>query len=437
VAIEFHRFSFLHEKQPLMPIKITAYCPPLLLQILLSFLLCPSTMLANDWPQWNGPNRDGLSAETGLLKSWPEGGPPLIWQIRDCGKGYAGPAIVDGYLYTLGSFDGKTFALALNAVTGSQIWRTELAPELTNGWGDGPRSTPTVNGNRVYVMTGQGTLAALRVSDGQLMWKKTMADLGGSTPGWGYCESVLVDGEAVLCTPGGEAGAVAALNKDTGELLWQSTEVADGAQYASIVKMTAPAGPQYIQLLEKRLIGLSTSDGSLLWEASWPGNNAVVPTPICHEDLVYVTSGSGAGCMLQQLNPDGTVTEVYRNKLMKNQHGGAIRVGTFVYGYSDSTGWLCQDLQTGKQAWRERDALGKGAIGYADGMLYCLDERTGTVVLIEASPEYWIEQGRLTLEPQSEIRSPSGGIWVHPVIANGKLYLRDQELLFCYDVKLE
>lgn len=392
-------------------------------------------MLANDWPQWNGPNRDGLSAETGLLKSWPQDGPPQIWQIQGCGKGYSGPAIVDDYLYTLGSVDGKTFALALDAATGNEIWRTELAPELTNGWGDGPRSTPTVNGNRVYVMTGQGTLAALRDSDGQVMWKKTMAELGGSTPGWGYCESVLVDGEAVLCTPGGEAGAVAALNKETGELLWQSSEVTDRAQYVSIVKMTATAGPQYIQLLEKRLIGLSTSDGSLLWEAPWPGNTAVVPTPICHEDLVYVTSGYGAGCMLQQCNPTGTVTEIYRNKVMKNQHGGAIRVGDFVYGYSDSTGWLCHHLQTGKQAWRERDALGKGAIGYADGMLYCLEERTGTVVLIEASPKAWNEHGRFTLAPLTEIRSPSGGIWVHPVIANGKLYLRDQELLFCYDVK--
>jgi len=415
--------------------KITDFCQPLLLQLFLSVVLCPSLVLANDWPQWQGPNRDGLSAETGLLKSWPEGGPPLVWLFRDCGKGYAGPAIADGHLYILGSRDGKTFAIALNTATGEEIWSTELGPKLTNRWGDGPRSTPTVDGNRVYVMTGHGTLAALRTGDGQLIWQKSMADLGGSTPGWGYCESVLIDGEAVLCTPGGEAGAVAALNKYTGALLWQSTEVADGAQYASIVKINAPTGPQYIQLLEKRVIGISTSDGSLLWEASWPGSTAVVPTPICHDNLVYVTSGYGAGCMLQQLNPDGTVTEVYRNKLMKNQHGGAIRVGDFVYGYSDGTGWLCHDLRIGKQAWRERDAFGKGAIGYADGMLYCLDEQTGTVVLIEASPEAWIEHGRFTLEPQTEIRSPSGGIWVHPVIANGKLYLRDQEFLFCYDVK--
>ena len=418
-----------------MQTKITDFCQPLLWQLFFSVVLCPSLALGNDWPQWQGPNRDGLSAETGLLKSWPEGGPPLIWLFRDCGKGYAGPAIAGGHVYTLGSRDGKTFAIALNTVTGEEIWSTELGPELANQWGDGPRSTPTVDGNRVYVMTGQGTLAALRTGDGQLIWQKTMADLGGSTPGWGYCESVLVDGDAVLCTPGGEAGAVAALNKYTGKLLWQSTEIADGAQYASIVKMNAPTGPQYIQLLEKRLIGLSTSDGSLLWDASWPGATAVVPTPICHDDLVYVTSGYGAGCMLQQLTPEGTVTEVYRNKVMKNQHGGAIRVGDFVYGYSDGAGWLCHNLRTGKRAWRERDALGKGAIGYADGMLYCLDERTGAVALIEASPEAWTEQGRFTLEPQSDIRSPSGGIWVHPVIANGKLYLRDQELLFCYDVK--
>ena len=204
--------------------KITDFCQPLLLQLFLSVVLCPSLVLANDWPQWQGPNRDGLSAETGLLKSWPEGGPPLIWLFRDCGKGYAGPAVAGGQVYILGSRDGKTFAIAMNTVRGKEIWSTELGPELTNHWGDGPRSTPTVDGNRVYVMTGQGTLAALRTGDGQLIWQKSMADLGGSTPGWGYCESVLIDGDAVLCTPGGEAGAVAALNKHTGALLWQSTE---------------------------------------------------------------------------------------------------------------------------------------------------------------------------------------------------------------------
>jgi outer membrane protein assembly factor BamB len=261
-----------------------------------------------------------------------------------------------------------------------------------------------------------------------------MQEMGGSTPAWGYCESVLIDGDRLLCTPGGASGTVAALNKLTGEVVWQSTEVTDGAHYSSIIRAEPHGQPQYIQLLEKRLIGLSVDDGRLLWETEWPGQVAMIPTPVFHNGFVYATAGYGVGCGLFEIGPDNSVTEVYRNKTMKSKHDGIVRLGNHIYGYSDGVGWLCQDFHTGEQVWRERQALGKGAIGYADGMLYCIDEKDGEVVLIDASPEGWKEHGRFTLEPQTENRSPSGAIWVHPVIVNGKLYLRDQELLFAFDV---
>jgi outer membrane protein assembly factor BamB len=262
-----------------------------------------------------------------------------------------------------------------------------------------------------------------------------MDSLGGKVPNWGHAESPVVDGNKVLVTPGGAKGAVAALDKLSGDLMWQSADVPDLAHYSSIVRGEFHRQPQYVQLLEKRLIGLSTEDGKLLWDVEWPGNVAVIPTPIVRNNQVFVTSGYNAGCMLVEVNAQNQARKVYENQFMKNQHGGVINVGNALYGYSDSAGWLCLNWRDGEVNWRERDALGKGAIGYADGRLYCVDESEGNVVLIDASPKGWTERGRFTLEPQSENRSQRGGIWVHPVVVNGMLFLRDQEYVYCYDVK--
>ena len=170
-------------------------------------------------------------------------------------------------------------------------------------------------------------------------------------------------------------------------------------------------------------------------EVEWPGNVAVIPTPIVRDDHVFVTSGYNAGCMLVKIDANNVATKVYENKVMKNQHGGVINVDKALYGFSDGVGWVSMDMGSGEVNWRERDALGKGAIGYADDRFYCVDEGEGHVVLIDASPQEWNERGRFTLSPQSQRRSPRGGIWVHPVVVNGMLFLRDQEYLYCYDVK--
>ncbi len=388
-----------------------------------------------DWPQWRGPQRDDVSRETGLLKHWPAEGPKRAWLFEKAGSGYSGFSVVGGKLFTIGTRDDREILLALDAITGKELWVAPFGEILSNNWGDGPRGTPTVDGDRVYALSGEGTLACFQLATGKVIWTATMTELGGKVPGWGYTESVLVDGDQVVCTPGGDKGTVAAFDKATGKLRWQSTDWKEGAQYSSIVPATINGQAQYVQLTMESFAGLDPKTGKVLWKAEFPGRTAVIPTPIVKDNHVFVTAGYGVGCKLVKIKPGNEVEEVYSNKLMKNHHGGVVLVGSHLYGHSDGVGWLCMDFMTGEQAWAEREKLGKGAVGVADGMLYCLDEGKGAVVLAEASPKAWTEHGRFTLDPQSKTRSPQGRIWTHPVIANGKLYLRDQELIYCFDVK--
>jgi len=388
-----------------------------------------------DWPQWRGPDRSDASKETGLLKKWPAEGPKRVWLYENAGNGYSGPAIANGKFFTIGTRDNNECILALDANTGKELWVANIGGVLENRWGEGPRGTPTVDGDRVYAMSGKGDLACINIADGKVVWTASMTAMGGKTPGWGYTESVLVDGDKVVCTPGGSKGALAALNKADGKVIWRSTDFTDGAQYASVVPADIHGQRQYIQLTMQHVIGISAKDGKQLWSSDWPGKTAVIPTPIYHDSHVYVTAGYGAGCKLVKIESGNKATTVYENKVMKNHHGGVILVGDHLYGHSDGSGWVCQDFKTGNEVWSERSKLGKGAIACADGMLYCLDEGSGTVVLIEASPKGWSEHGRFKLDPQTKIRSPQGRIWTHPVISNGKLYLRDQDLIYCYDIK--
>jgi len=262
-----------------------------------------------------------------------------------------------------------------------------------------------------------------------------MKELEGKTPDWGYTESVLVDGGQVVCTPGGAKGAMAAFDKKDGKTLWQSKDFTDGAQYASIVKATINGEPQYVQLTQQSVVGISAKDGALLWKQAFPGKVAVIPTPIVKGNQVYVSAGYGVGCVSLRIEAGNKVSVVYENKVMKNHHGGVILVGDYLYGHSEGPGWVCQKFLTGEQVWAEKNKLGKGAVACADGMLYCIGEDGGDVVLAEASPTGWAEHGRFKLDPQTTIRNPQGRIWTHPVIANGKLYLRDQDLIHCYAVK--
>ena len=399
----------------------------------LGLLFLPTQALYAEgaWPQWRGPLRDGVSQEEGLLQEWPEKGPPQVWLYRDCGVGYSGPAIVDNCLYILGTRDQEEHLICLDVAEGEEMWTSAIGPIYKNGWGDGPRSTPTVDGEVIFTLSAKGNLNCNRADNGEQIWQVAMQDFGGSIPVWGYSESPLVYGNMVLCTPGGEEGAIIALDKASGELLWQSKELTDIAHYSSIVLMESGNRELGVQLLVSQLVGFSLETGEVEWSVPWNGRVAVIPTPVIWKDSIYVTSGYGAGCMLARYR---SVEEEYSNKVMVNHHGGVIRLKDCVYGHSDRKGWTCQDLETGDKRWQEKHVLGKGAIAYADNRFYCLSEDEGEVVLIEASEEGWSEKGRFTLSPQTEIRKPKGRIWTHPVIADGKLYVRDQDLLFCFDV---
>jgi outer membrane protein assembly factor BamB len=388
-----------------------------------------------DWPQWRGGDRTGVSKETGLLKKWPEGGPKRIWIYENAGYGYSGPAIANGKFFIIGTRDNSECVLALDANTGRELWTAKIGDIWQNDRGGGPRGNPTVSGDKVYALSGKGDIACVNLADGKVVWTASMREMGGKVPNWGYSESVLVDGDKVICTPGGSKGALAALDKNTGKEVWRSTDFTDSAHYSSIIAPQVHGAKQYIQITMQNVVGISPKDGKLLWKTDFPGRTAVIPTPIYRDSQVYVTAGYGAGCKSVKIAANNEVTTVYENKVMKNHHGGVILVGDHLYGYSDGSGWMCQDFKTGDEVWAEREKLGKGAIAHADGMLYCLDEGRSTLVLIEASPKGWNEQGRFTLEPQSKLRSRDGKIWTHPVISNGKLYLRDQDLIYCYDVK--
>jgi outer membrane protein assembly factor BamB len=396
---------------------------------------------AADWPQWRGPDRTDISKETGLLKSWPEGGPKLLWTNDDAGLGYSGPAIVGERLYTMGGREEQEYVYALDVKTGKQVWASKLEPLFKNNWGGGPRSTPTVDGDRLYVLGPGSELACLAADDGKILWSKNLLkDLHGQLmSGWGFAESPLVDGEHLICSPGGQEGTLAALDKKTGAVLWRSQDVTDPAAYSSAVAAEVGGVRQYVQLTGKSVLGVAADDGRLLWRVEQPYRTAVIPTPIFHDNYVYTTAGYGAGCNLLKLSAEGNKgtkeEEVYSNKNMENKHGGVVLVDGHIYGWTDHGGgaWICQDAKTGDVVWQSKK-LGRGSVTCADGLLYCYSERDGTCVLIEASPEGWKEKGRFAIPEQSSIRSPSGGVWTHPVVANGRLYLRDQNLLFCYDI---
>ena len=389
-----------------------------------------------DWPQWRGPNRDGVSTETGLLKEWPAGGPPLAWKATGLGRGYSSGSIVGARIFTMGDSQDASYVRALNLADGKILWSAKVGKP---GGGDGypgPRCTPTVDGNLVVALGQFGDLVCLEADSGKERWRKNISIYFGGRmmSDWGFSESPLIDGDKVVCTPGGPNGAIAALNKNTGAVIWQAKDLKDSAAYSSIIKADIGGVSQYVQLTDANVVGVAPNDGRLLWRASRRGHVAVVPTPVFFNDQVYVTSGYSVGCNSFKITSASgrfTANEVYRNKDMVNHHGGVVRVGDHLYGYSDGKGWVCQDFKTGNTVWAEKAKLGKGSLVCADGQLYLRYEGDkGTVVLIDATPQGYKERGRFHQPDRSQDHS-----WAHPVVAGGKLYLRDQGLLLCYDVK--
>jgi outer membrane protein assembly factor BamB len=407
------------------------------------FLL--SCALADDWPQWRGPDRDDVSRETGLNLDWSQKKPPLLWAFKQAGAGYSAPTIVRSTLYCQGAANSNDFAFALDTETGKLKWKQPLGPQFVQDRGDGPRGSVTVDGDTLYLVRGGGQLHCLASADGKQIWKKDLrSDLGGAIMSqwdWGFSESPLVDRDLVICTPGGSKGTLAALNKKTGEVVWRSVDWQETGGYSSPVVAEVDGVRQYIQHTRGGVGGVAAKDGALLWSARIARNDvAVIPTPIYHDHLVYVTSGYGAGCGCVRLSREGEKfkTEVlYANRTIANHHGGVLRVGDYIYGHSDPNGWVCQNLKTGEPVWQEKggDRPGKGAVTCVNGRLLCFEENTGALSIVSASPDGWKQFGRFELPEKSTIRTMDNKVWTHPVVANGKLYLRHHDLLFCFNLK--
>jgi outer membrane protein assembly factor BamB len=403
-------------------------------------------LLASDWPQWRGPDRTDISKETGLLKSWPEGGPKLIWEAKGAGRGYASVAIVKGKLYTLGdepssAKDKDEYLSCFNDATGKLLWQTRLGPAWNSGqssW-QSSRSTPTVDDERVYVLTPHGVLHCLDSSTGKPRWKKDLKAFGGQkADGWGYSESVLVDGDKVVCTPGGPKKTMLALNKMTGDVIWTAASPDDrGASHSSIVISEVGDTRVYVQATGSGPLGVRAKDGKVLWTYAVPKITAVIPTPIVRGDLVFFVAGyAGGGALLKQVpDPSGDIKieGIYGIKTaLKNKHGGVVLVGDYLYGDQDDSGRpYCAELMTGNVRWKASRPSGSGSASMtaADGHLY-IHYANGMAVLADASPSAYKETGSFKV-PGSGDR-PS---WSHPVVANGRLYVREQDRINCYNVK--
>jgi len=391
---------------------------------------------AADWPQWRGPDRSGVSAETGLLASWSAEGPKLVWKAADLGEGHTSPAVAKGRIYGMGLRDGAETVWALDEKTGKALWSTKIATETAleaRQGGYGPRATPTVDGDRVYVLGVGGELACLNAADGKVVWHKSLlTDFGGEVPRWGYSESPLVEGDRVVVAPGARGGAVVALSKKDGSTLWKCvTPAGDRAHYASAIAADVSGQRQVIHFLSGGVVGIDPTNGKLLWRYDSPANRtANCSTPVYRDGTVFAATAYQTGGGLAKLTRAGDATsaqEVYFTRQMQNHHGGMVLVGDYLYGF-DNSNLTCLEFKTGKLMWAER-SVGKGSVIAAGGMLICRGER-GPVALVEANPAAYTEKGRFDQPERS--RDPA---WAYPLVANGRLYLRDQGTLFCYELK--
>ena len=387
-----------------------------------------------DWPGFNGAQRDNKSSASGLLSSWPEEGPPLAWMATGLGAGFSTVSVVDGIVYTMGNKGESEAVSAVDAGTGEKVWSTPFAWASHPSAGDGPRSTPTVHDGQVFAMGANGDLLCLDAKTGEIRWQKNILDeFGGNIPGWGVCESVLVDQGRLICTPGGKKATIVALEPDTGEVIWTSlVPEKDGPGYASAAVAEVDGVRQYVQFTAAGTVGVRADDGTYLWrENSASNGSANCSSPQVVGNLVFTASNYGQGGALVKLTAAGSkiaAERVYQTKDMTNHHGDMVVVDGLLYGANDPSILTCLELETGKVKWQSRGP-GKGSITFADGRLYYRNEK-GTMVLVEATGEAYHELGKL--EPP---QSSGSNAWAHPVVAAGRLFLRDQDLLLCYDVR--
>jgi outer membrane protein assembly factor BamB len=398
------------------------------------------------WPEWRGPNRSGVSAETGLLGTWPEGGPSVVWSSPGLGQGFSSVAVADGRILTMGDRRDGQYVIALDEASGRELWSTRVGSVHRDQYA-GPRGTPTIDGERTYVLDTDGDLVCLDTATGREIWRRSLTrDFGARTPGWMFAESPLVDGDRVLVSPGTRQAAIVALDKMTGRDIWRTAipslgrQGVDGPEYSSIVISQAAGVKQYVRLLGRGVIGVRASDGELLWSYTRVVNGtANIPTPVVNGNLVFASTGYQAGAALLELvpGPEATVTARERyflqGRTFQNHHGGMVFVNGYVYaGTGHNNGLpICVELVSGRIAWGgdfRNAGSGSAAVTAADGHIY-YRYQNGLMLLVEATPEAYREKGSFEIPG---VRQPS---WSHPVVAGGRLYLREQDQLYAYDIR--
>jgi hypothetical protein len=427
-------------------------------------LLSPLLARGADWPQWRGLHRDGVANEDGLLEKWPKDGPPLIWTSAALGAGYSGPAIVGDRLYIMGS-DGKNEFLSSRKVdSGEEIWQVRLGPEFKNNWGNGARGTPTVTQNHVVALGAQGALVCVELKTGKELWRTNLRSdhagklMHGNLLGidWGYSESPLVDGNRVIVSAGGSKGTVAAFDLKTGNKLWRTETITDNAAYSSAVIATIQGTRQYVQLtggLERsdgvrmdvipRAIGIEPENGNILWQHKINYYTAgVINTPVVLGDFIYTSCGYAGGCTILRIEKSGANWNVIdkttkeTRKVMSTYHGGLVAGKDCVFGYSSAKGWVCQSIPSGDERWAEKGKITAGSV-IRVGSPFIIVMTDGAVAIAEPQDDGWTIRGEFILPRVSAIRKANSNIRVctHPVVANGRLYVRDQELLYCHDLR--
>ena len=355
---------------------------------------------SGEWPQWRGPDRNSVSRETGLLKSWPAEGPKLLWKATGLGGGYSTPSFAGGRIYGMGYHGEDEVIWALDQNGGKPIWSFRIAASNEQvGYAEGSRCTPTIDGDRLYALGVSGDLVCLENATGRLIWRKNLVtDFGGKIPNWGYSESPLVDGEKVVATPGGAEATLIALNKTNGEVIWKSAVPGgDEAPYASSIAADVDGNREYIQYLPGGVVGVSASDGKFLWRYKQPATGIVISTPIFKDNMVYASAAYrvGGGAVKLTSTPAGVTAEpVYFSRDLKNKHGGVVLVGDHLYGFDDPGTLTCLEFKTGKTVWQNRSVGGNGSVLYADGKLYARSQ-DGAVALVDATPTGYNETGRL------------------------------------------
>jgi outer membrane protein assembly factor BamB len=422
----------------------------------LALILATSAVLAfaapaasPEWPQWRGPNRDDVAQESALLTQWPEAGPPLAWKASGLGGGFSSLAISGGRIYTLGDLQGSQQVVAMSLTDGKIAWTAKVGPVWQDEYG-GPRGTPTVDGDRIYALGTEGDLVCLQAATGKEVWRKNLArDFGGRMmSGWKWAESPLVDGDRLIVTPGAADATLVALDKKTGKEVWRAAvprigdQGADGAGYSSVVVSNGGGVKQYVQLTGRGLVSVRAQDGKFLWGYNKVANDvANITTPVVKGDYVFSSTGYRTGSALVKLSRSGDgvqAQEVYflPAKTLQNHHGGLVLIGEHIYGgHGHNRGYpICVEMATGKVAWGgegvepTHGGSGSAAVTAADGHLY-FRYQNGRMVLIEATPQGYRVKGTFSIP---DVNHPS---WSHPVVAGGKLYLREQDHLYVYNLR--